>query len=388
MIAQEMYFRPSKALYRRMGAVAAVGVLMLGAGWFLDPTRAWMNLLLASILLLSVGLGALLFIALTNVTGSAWSVALQRVPEAMFALLPAGGAGILTVLFLHPALYPWADPATAQAMPEFRQWWLQLNFVRGRAIVFLALWVVLGILMRRASRRQDEDSAARHTAAAVALSALLLVICGLTYWVAMYDWIMSLQPEWSSTIFGLYNFAGLFVSTLAVFVLLLAWLRRRAPLNVIITTQHLHDCGKLVFAFSTFWMYLWFSQYMLIWYANIPEEASYYAQRQHGLWGPLLLLNVGLNWGLPFLALLPKRNKQSAGVLAKVAIVLLAGRWLDLYLMIAPPFIATPKVGIVELGAATGCIGMLALVFFSSFRRAPAVPVNHPYLLESVHYHA
>ncbi len=116
----------------------------------------------------------------------------------------------------------------------------------------------------------------------MARSALLLVVCGLTYWVAMYDWIMSLQPEWSSTIFGMYNFAGLFVGALAALVLVLLWLRRRAPLNAVITSEHLHDCGKLVFAFSTFWMYQWFSQYMLIWYANIPEEAAYYVQRQHG----------------------------------------------------------------------------------------------------------
>jgi hypothetical protein len=389
MIPHEMYFQRSRALYRRMGMLAALGLATFVVGLFSSPTRAWMNLLLASIFLLSVGLGGILFVAFTYVTGASWSVALRRVPEAMFALLPVGGAGLLVVLFLHPSLYAWTEPAVAQRMPAFRQWWLQLNFVRGRAILFLALWMVLGLLIQRASRQQDMDDARCHTGANVARSALLLVVCGLTYWLAMYDWIMSLQSEWSSTIFGLYNFAGLFVSALAALILLLTWLRRRPPLNAVITTHHLHDCGKLVFAFSTFWMYLWFSQYMLIWYANIPEEAAYYAQRQHGPWGPLLLLNVALNWVVPFLALLPKRNKQSASVLAKVAIALLVGRWLDLYLMIAPPLAGkAPQVGILELGMIAGSVGAFALVFFSRFRSAPAVPVNDPYLLESLHYHA
>ncbi|MFB3815344.1 MAG: hypothetical protein ACE14L_14660 [Terriglobales bacterium] len=389
MNAHDMYFHPSAPLFRRMGMLAAVGASAFVIGLLVSPERAWWNLLLISILLLSAGAGGALFVAFACISGASWSVALRRVPEAISALLPTGGAGLLAVLFFHPSLYPWSNAEVAHAMPPFRQWWLQPNFVRGRAIAFLALWILLAALIQRASRRQDVDASRLHTRKNVVSSAVLLVVFGLTYWLAAYDWIMSVQPAWSSTIFGMYNFAGLFVSSLAAIVILLVWLRRRAPLHGIITTQHLHDCGKLLFAFSTFWMYLWFSQYMLIWYANIPEEAAYYAQRQQGLWAPLLLLNVALNWVVPFLALLPKRNKQSAGVLVKVSIALLAGRWLDLYLMIAPPLVGTrPRVGPLELGMMAGAAGVVALVFFNSFRKAAAVPINDPYLLESTHYHA
>ncbi|HET8666610.1 MAG TPA: hypothetical protein VFM10_01440 [Terriglobales bacterium] len=388
MNTHDLYLR-SSTLFPRMGALAVAGAAVFFAGLLIQPERAWLSLLLASVMLLSIGLAGIVFVCFSYVSGASWSVALRRVPEAMAALLPVGGVGLLAVLFFHPSLYPWTKPAIANEMPPFRQWWLQLDFFRARAIVFLVVWTLIGALIQRASRKQDADAAPRHTTRNVVRSALFLTVFGLTYWIAAYDWIMSLQPDWASTLFGFYNFAGLFVSGLAVLVILLAWLRKRAPLNAIITTQHLHDCGKLMFAFSTFWMYLWFSQYMLIWYANIPEEATYYAQRQQGMWASLLLLNVALNWGLPFLVLLPKRNKQSAGMLVKVAIALLVGRWLDLYIMITPPFFGSqPQVGIFELAAMAGAVGIFAVVFFRRFRTAPAVPVNDPYLLESLHYHA
>jgi hypothetical protein len=389
MNTQDLRFHAPAGLFHRMGALAAVGAIAFAAGLATNPERTWMNVLLISIALLSVGLAGIVFVAFSYVAGASWSVALRRVPEAMAMLLPVGGAGLLVVLFFHPSLFPWTDPAVAHDMPAFRHWWLQVNFFRARAIFLLVAWTALGILIQRASRRQDQDASGRYTASNVAHSALFLAFFGLTYWLATYDWIMSLQPDWASTIFGFYNFAGLFVSGLAVLVLMLAWLRSRPPLKGIVTTQHLHDCGKLMFGFSTFWMYLWFSQYMLIWYAHIPEEATYYAQRQQGMWASLLLLNVALNWALPFLALLPKRNKQSAGVLVKVAITLLAGRWLDLYLMISPPFFGVqPRFGLLEGGMIAGAVGVFAVIFFARFRSAAAVPVNDPYFLESLHYHA
>jgi hypothetical protein len=389
MIEPDLQFHPSERLLRRMGALAAVGLATFIVGLAVAPERTWMLLLLVSVYLLSLGLAGVMFVAFQYVTGASWSVALRRVPEAMTVVLPAGGLGLLAVLFFRSSLYSWTNPAAGHTMPAFKHWWLNLGFFRGRAIVFLALWSLIGSFIVKASRQQDRDGSPLHTRRNLTYSAALLVVLGLTYWLAAFDWIMSLQPEWASTIFGVYNFAGLFTSGLATLVILLVWLRGRRPMNQVITVHHLHDCGKLMFAFSTFWMYLWFSQYMLIWYANIPEEASYYAQRQHGFWAPLLLLNVVLNWVLPFLALLPKRNKQSPGVLVKVAVVLLAGRWLDLYLMIAPPFMgASPRIGLLEIGLMAGAVGVFALAFFAALRRAPLVPVHDPHLAESLHYHA
>src|SRR5262249_54514930 len=157
------------------------------------------------------------------------------------------------------------------------------------------------------------------------------------FWLASFDWVMSLEPHWASTIFGIYNFAGMFSSGIALMVLLVLSLCQTGPLRDFVNEEHLHDLGKLLFAFSTFWMYIWFSQYMLIWYADIGEESVYYVHRLHNAWAPLFLLNIILNWVAPFAALLSRGAKRSPRALGRVAAVVLAGRTLDVYLMIGPP---------------------------------------------------
>ena len=177
----------------------------------------------------------------------------------------------------------------------------------------------------------------RHTRENARLSAVFLVVFGFTFWLAGYDWIMSLEPHWYSTIFAVYQFAGLVLSGLAMITILAIWLEKQGPLKGALTHEHLHDLGKLLFAFSTFWMYIWFCQYMLIWYANIPEETVHYVHRLHGFWEPVFLLNFLLNWAVPFLVLLHVPAKRSRSMMLKVCWVILVGRWVDLYLMIMPP---------------------------------------------------
>ena len=155
-------------------------------------------------------------------------------------------------------------------------------------------------------------------------------------WLASHDWIMSLEPEWTSTMFGVYNFAGLFLSSLAATTLLVVWLSSRGDSTFRVTKSQLHDLGTLLFAFSSFWMYLWFCQYWLIWYVNIPEETAYFVRRSHGNWPVLSLLNLTFNWGVPFVVLLFRSAKRSPRILGIVALVVLIGRWLDLTLMIFP----------------------------------------------------
>jgi len=267
--------------------------------------------------------------------------------------------------------------------------WLSLPFFRIRAVIYLVGWLGFSWATLRISRQQDADGDPVHTRRSTALAAVFLVFFGITFWLASFDWIMSLEPEWYSTIFGFYNFAGAFLSGLAVLTLLLIWLQRSSPLKDVIREPHLHDLGKLLFAFSTFWAYLWFSQYMLIWYANLPEETVYYVRRLHGLWQPLFVLNLFLNWVVPFFALLPRMNKQRVGILVRVSVVLLAGRWLDLYLMIVPPLSGgKPRIGIWEIGLAAGLVGGFGLSVLAALRRAPLVPIGDPHLAESMHYHA
>ncbi|HXY49305.1 MAG TPA: hypothetical protein VEI01_07630 [Terriglobales bacterium] len=390
MNAQDFSFEPQAKVIGRFRGLAAIGVATLVAGLFFAPQRIWPNLLLVSYYLLGLALAGMAWIAIQYVSGAHWSTALRRVPEAMAGALPLAALGVLGILAFQPSIYSWTKGLHLEGdAPGFKQMWLSLPFFRIRAVVYLLGWLGFSWATRNISRQQDADGDPSHTRRSTALAALFLVFFGITFWLASFDWIMSLEPEWYSTIFGFYNFAGAFLSGLAVLTLLLIWLQQNSPLKNVIREQHLHDLGKLLFAFSTFWAYLWFSQYMLIWYANLPEETVYYVRRLHGLWQPLFVLNLFLNWVVPFFALLPRMNKQRIGILVRVSVVLLAGRWLDLYLMIVPPFSGgKPRIGIWEIGLAAGLVGGFGLSVLAALRRAPLVPIGDPHLAESLHYHA
>ncbi len=388
MNQSEIKFKVPRRLDIRLKLLIGLGAIALVAGLALDPQRAWPNLLLVSFFLLTLSLAGAVFVAMLYTSGAHWGIAFRRIPEAMAKLLPLGGIGLLAVAFLHPAIYPWTSSA-AEPTPAFRQWWLSLPFFRGRSIFFLLLWTVLILALLRISAHQDTDGDPRHSRSAARLSAIFIVLFAFSFWLASYDWIMSLEPRWSSTIFASYNFAGLFLAGLAALTLLLLWLRNHSGFSAVISQDHLHDLGKLLFAFSTFWMYLWFSQYMLIWYANLPEETTYFVARQHGFWASLFILDMVLNWVGPFFALLPRRNKQSPSVLAKVCVVLLAGRWLDLYLMIMPQFAGKAfPVRALDIALIIGGAALFTFAFFRALRRAPHVPARDPFLEESLHYHA
>jgi hypothetical protein len=194
--------------------------------------------------------------------------------------------------------------------------------------------------------------------------------------------------HWFSTIFGVYNFAGLFFSGLAAIILLALWLERAGPLKGVLNEAHLHDLGKLLFAFSVFWAYIWFSQYMLIWYTDIPEETAYFVRRQHGAWFGFFLANVFINFVIPFFSLLRRDVKRRRQTLAAVAAIVLVGRWLDVYLMIFPGIVGeTPTLGLWEIGLTLGGVGAFGLVLAAVLKGAPAVPVADPELVESLEYH-
>lgn len=369
-------------------ALVAVGGFTLFIGLFVDPAWTWANVLLGFYYLLGLGLGALVLIALQFVTGAGWGVATRRLPEALAALIPGASVGVLVVLVLYPSLYPWtgAHAEGAHHGSPFQDVWLSRAFFLFRAVVYAAAWVWFYRSMVGASTQQDKDGKVDHTHAIRHLSAVFLVVYGLTCWLSSVDWVMSLEPEWVSTVFGVYHFAGQFLSALAAIIVLAILLTRQGPLRGVLSHDHLHDLGKLLFAFSSFWMYIWFSQYMLIWYVNNPEETSYFIRRLHGGWSSLFYLNILLNWVIPFLVLLPVWTKRNPNVLLTVAILILIGRWIDLYQMILPPLGGGPErtFGIVEVGIAAGTLGMFLLVVIPALRRQSLVPINDPYLVESL----
>ncbi len=346
--------------------VALLGGAAL-AGW--DPEHIAANLLVASYGLLGLGLGGSVLLALLLVTGARWSLPIRPAVERLTVLVPVGAAGVAIVLLAFPSLYPWYREPNDTNSP-FQALWLDRSFFLLRSVVYLGLWVGLVTGLVRAARRQAD----RPAGPGVRIAAVFLVVFALTCWLSAVDWIMSLDAPWSSTMFGIYQFAGMFLGALAALIVLVVWLEHGGYFGGRLTRDHRRDLGTLLFGFSSFWAYTWFCQYLLIWYVNNPEEAGYFLRRQQGPWPALTVASLALNWAVPFLVLLPRAAKENTLVLLAVAAAVLLGRWLDLYLMVLP---SVADVAAVRLGAdaallaAATALGVLVLA-----RRLPAAGLS------------
>jgi hypothetical protein len=331
--------------------IAGVGLFLFGAAG--EPARIWANLLAASFGVLGLGLGAAVWLAMFNVTGARWSDVIRPAVEKLTLLLPVGAGGVALVLIAAPSLYVWTKEA-GEIESTFQALWLSRPFFLLRSLLYVALWLGFAFLLVRGRDGQR-----------VRVSAVFLVVFAITFWLASVDWIMSLEPKWSSTIFGVYHFAGMFLAALAALIVAAIWFGHRGVLGGPLTSNHLRALGTLLFSFSSFWAYTWYCQYLLIWYVNNPEEAVYFARRQHEAWQPLFLANLVLNWGVPFVVLLLRPAKESPQVLLIVAGIVLLGRWLDLYVMVLPAVDVGPMVTDAGLFAAT--MGLAALIVARPF---------------------
>jgi hypothetical protein len=389
-VAPSLDFTAPDRTRRTAKTLLLVGGVLVAIGVAIVPSSLWMHLLLVSYYLIGLGLAGVAFVAIQYAVGGGWATVLRRVPEAMAYALPAGAIGLLIVLVANPSLYPWLHETVGHvdAQNWFKHFWLSYPFLLTRAAVFIGLWLLFSWLIIGHSRKQDLDGDLAHTHRNIRTSVIFLFVFAFSFCLASIDWIQSLEPEWYSTMWGLYSFSGLFVSGLAAIILLVIWLERSGPLRGLVTEAHMHDLGKLLFAFSTFWMYIWFSQYMLIWYSNISEETAYFIPRIHGAWGVLFVANVLLNWVVPFFLLLPIATKKNTWSLARIAVVVLVGRWVDLYLQIGPTQPdATPMFGLVEAGMVLVGFGLFALSVMKGLAAAPIVPARDPYYRESLHHH-
>lgn len=378
-------FRASAPLAR-----LGVGLVALGlVACVFAPGRLAGALLLAGLMAVQVGMGSLFFVALHHAAAARWGVVLRRVAEALGATVPWSALGLLVVLTAAgPSLYPWVH----HAQEGFRAFWYRWGFFVLRAAVILAAWALLSRWLVSGSLAQARGDGVSLSLALRRRAVAFLPVFAVSFSVSAFDWLMSQEPEWVSTIFAVYVFAGAFTAglaaiTLVVTVLLHRGPRRLGPLSSFVNEHHLHDLGKLLFAFATFWAYIWFSQYMLIWYANLPEEAAYFVKRLGGLWQPLFIANLFANWVIPFVALLPRSTKQNPQALRNVALCLLAGHALDLYLMVGPSQGWRPLPTLLELGLVVGALLLVLAGTFGFLEKHPVVPVGDPFLEESRHHH-
>jgi hypothetical protein len=374
---------------RTLGWLLALGALgaaagLLGSGG--DRARVWLNVLVDGFYFLSLGVSAIFFLATQRLTGARWSAGLRRIPEALMLTTPIAAVIMLALFAGHDAIYPWAAPGGLAEAPVAagKNTYLAPGFVHARMAAVLVIWVAFAWRITRTSRAQDRDpdgGISQHLRLN-RQAALFAPVFAVTITLAAYDWIISLEPDWFSTMFAVYVFAGTFVHGIAAVALAAVILRRTGHLRDQVGDRQLHDLGVMLFAFSTFWAYIWVCQYLLIWYGNIPEEATYYLRRTGGAWLPLFLANLAVNWVLPFCALLSARAKRSPRVLACVCLVLLLGRWLDLYIMVMPSSWTAPQLGPTEIGLALAGAAIFALSAVLVLARAALVPTSCPLLAD------
>ena len=367
-------------------ALFALGLLAALAGLYWSPRRAWSNLLLVEVYALGLALAAALFLCIHHLTGAGWSSGLRRVPEAMMGSLPVLALLALPLMAARPVLFP-AAVAVDEGAPGAKALFQGAPLVFVRSGLALLAWVLLARALRRLSLRQDTHPDLATHRRLVRVSAVFVPVFAFTLTLACVDWLMALAPEWTSTAFTVYVFSGLLVSGLAALTLIVIVLRARGVLSDVVRADHLHDLGKLIFTFCTFWAYIWLSQYLLIWYADLPEEIPHYARRTEAPWTVPFLVNLAVNWAIPFVVLLGREAKRSPRVLAAVCVLLLCGRWLDLYLLIMPETMGAPGLGPLELLLPLGFASLFAFLTARALAQAPLVPLGDPFLGESLRHH-
>ncbi len=369
-----------------IGLVATIGSLVV----FHDHgTRFWANFLMNNVFSIFIAVCGFVFIAIHSIGMSGWQTTIQRIPEAMSMYLPVGGIFMLIILagtwFDFHHLFHWVHPEGDEIL-EMKKAYLNVPFFSIRTFIYLGGWIFFAYWWRKVSLKQDLDPDLKYFRKSNKIAGIFIVFFAVTSSMASWDWLMSLDPHWFSTLYGWYVFSSLLVSGLAVITLLTVLMKKTGFLPCV-TREHLHDLGKYLFAFSILWTYLWFSQYMLIWYGNIPEETVYFVERLANFKN-LFFINVGVNFIFPFLALMTRNSKRIPIILVFTSLVLLVGHWIDFYLLIMPGTIGEhASIGFVEIGMTLGFVGIFLWVVFRALSKANLIPVNHPYLKESSQYH-
>ena len=374
--------REQKILFIMLG----LGVFGFAYGLYTNDARLWPSVLLNAFFFLTLALGATVFISINRVANAGWDTAIRRVSEAIMSYLPLGSLAMLALFFGRDMLYEGLRTFFGYSGKPmvFKNAWLSTAFFFTRMGVFLGLWVLFAWLIKRESRRQDLDGNLEHTARAKKYAAIFLAVFAFTFTFASFDWLMSIEPLFYSTIYAFYVISGLLLSGFASITVFVILARRRGFLPEV-NENHLHNLGKLVHGFSTFWAYIWLCQYLLIYYANLPEETIYYIRRmQTPGWKMLFFLNIFLNWLIPFTLLLSRGAKRSEGWLLTACAIVLLGHWVDLYLMIFPAFEHAALVGLVDIAIAIGFASLFMQSFVNGLRQSALVPQHDPYLTESL----
>ncbi|GEO05244.1 hypothetical protein AAE02nite_29080 [Adhaeribacter aerolatus] len=360
--------------------------------------RLFSNLWLNNVYFIGIAVIGLFFTAVQYVAYAGWSVPIKRILEALSAYLPIGGILLLVVFLIGKhQLFHWTDEtlyikdnANYDPILAGKQAFLNEPFYLIRMVIFVGAWIFFDWWLRKQSIGEDLNGGLEYYHKSIRISAIFLVVFGVTSSMSAWDWVMTIDSHWFSTLFAWYVFSSWFVAGLAATTLTAIYLKQAGYLKVL-NSNHLHDLGKFVFGFSIFWTYLWFSQFMLYWYANLPEEVVYFQERFHGYDGHytwIMFAILFLNFVFPILLLMTRDAKRQMIMLKIVCFVVLFGHWLDFYQMVMPGTLRGESgFGFIELGTLLFFTGIFLTVFTRKLASASLVPVNHPFLEEAVHHH-
>ena len=382
------YNAPANVNRVQQGAliVGVVFTLFLAVGFVLDRNQFFHSYLFAFSFWSGISIGSLALLMLQHLTGGGWGLVIRRVLEAATRTLPLVLLLFVPIVLGAHRIYTWTDAHEVAEHPVLREKskYLNLPFFTVRAAIYFAIWLALAYFLNRWSRRQDRTADSKYTKNMRVLSGPGMVLFVFTVSFASIDWFMSLDWEWSSTIYGFIFVAAWALSALAFTIAVMAALSKHEPMNNVVAQLHFHDLGKLLLALVMLWSYFAFSQFLIIWSSNLPEEISWYRPRIHGAWGAIALAVIVLHFAFPFLFLLSRSFKRNAGKLVIVAILVLLMRLFDLLWMIAPNF--PPEhfhVSWMDLVAPVAMGGLWLGVFARALTKRPLIPINDP-LYETV----
>ena len=380
-------------------ALMAIGLIALTYGFWTDAHRAWPSLLFNNYFFIGIAVFGVFFVALQYVSEAGWSIVLKRVPEAIMGALPIF-SGIMLLIILAAVMhwnhiYHWLhegimDPASEHydEILAGKEAYLNGTFFIARTIFYLLSWNYFAKKLRHLSVLEDEQGGTAIHFRGVRTSAWFMVFFAVTSAMASWDWIMSIDPHWFSTIFGWYVFAEWCAIGFTTVLLFTLYLKRQGYLPDVNENQ-IHDLGKWVFAFSLVWTYIWFSQFMLIWYANIPEEVTYFTARlEVENYKFLFWFSMIINFIAPIILLMSRDAKRNNGRLILVGCIILLGHWLNSYLLVTPGSLGTHgHIGFIEIGMGLGFAGLFIYLVLNALTKQPLETKNHPFLDESKNLH-
>jgi hypothetical protein len=386
--AGQLYITPTVVgrIQQRALIIGLAGLALCAVGAIFRPALFLQSYLFAYMFTLGLALGSMAILMLQYLTSGDWGVVIRRVLEAAMRTLPWLAAGFLPVALGVRALYVWARPAQAAAEGlDFRTEYLNVPFFIARAVFYFAVWLAMAHLLDRWSREQDRGAALGWLKRLRRLSGPGLVIYAVTITFAAYDWLMSLNPEWYSTIFGLLIIAGQALSAVAFAILVAATLSTRAPMALVFQPRHFHDLGKLLLAFVMVWAYMSFSQLLIIWSGNLPQEIPFYLPRIGSSWRWIGILLIVLHFALPFALLLSRDLKRRAEWLAALAGLVIVMRVVDLFWLVTPEF---RRQGLTidwfDPVTVVGLCGVWLALFIRELKTRPMLPLRDPHLFDAL----